>query len=86
MCTCMCMSMATKTITIMEDAYKLLSNRKHKNESFSDVIRRMTGEKNDVMKFAGAWSHLSDEEVDSMKKTIDAIRKKSTEEILRKLK
>ena len=32
--------MATKTLTITEDAYDILKSRKKERESFSDVIRR----------------------------------------------
>jgi len=81
----MCMCMATKTITIMEDAYKILLNRKHKNESFSGVIRRITGEKKDIMRFAGAWKHLKEDEVKDMEKRIDLIRRRSTRDLLKKL-
>ena len=77
--------MSTKTITIMEDAYKLLSVRKYKNESFSDVIRRMVREKKDIMRFAGAWKNVSDNEIKDMKKTIADVRRKSTVELLKKL-
>ena len=34
--------MATKTISITEDAYKRLANLKNENESFSMVIERVT--------------------------------------------
>lgn len=37
--------MATKTLTIMEDAYHLLVCHKHEDESFSDVIRRVLSRK-----------------------------------------
>ena len=33
--------MATKTLTITEEAYRKLKMRKRKNESFSDVINRV---------------------------------------------
>ena len=86
MCMCMCMCMATKTITIMEDAYKILLNRKHKNESFSGVIRRITGEKKDIMRFAGAWKDLSEDEIEKMKNGVAELRKESTEELFKRIK
>lgn len=70
----------------MEDAYKLLLRKKHKYESFSDVIRRITGKKKDIMKFAGAWKDISEEDVESIKKDILSIRKRATSEVLKKLK
>lgn len=48
--------MATKTLTIMEDAYEILKAAKKENESFSDVIRRELGTKKDLKKFWGSWS------------------------------
>lgn len=69
----------------MEDAYKLLLNRKYKYESFSKVIRRILSKDKDIMKYAGAWKHLSDKEVEDMKGRIASIRRKSTIELLKKL-
>lgn len=53
--------MATKTITIMEDAYELLARAKLLKESFSDTIRsdtirRVIGEDDDIERFFGCWS------------------------------
>jgi len=75
------MCMVTKTITIMEDAYKILLNKKNNNESFSEVIRKMAGEKKNIMKFAGAWKHLSKEEVEKRKHDISKLRKESTKQL-----
>ena len=60
MCTHMCMG--TKTISIMDDAYKILLRNKMKDESFSEVIRRHFSRKQSLMQFAGAWRDVSDEE------------------------
>lgn len=40
------MCMATKTITIMDDAYQLLADNKLENESFSEEIRRIFSQQN----------------------------------------
>lgn len=48
--------MATKTITIMEDAYDLLVGAKESGESFSDLIRRTYSKKRDISECFGAWS------------------------------
>ena len=77
--------MGTKTITIMDDAYKILASRKNKDESFSEVIRKIVSEKQDIMKFAGTWKNISDKEADAMKKKIASIRRKSTIDMLKKL-
>jgi len=75
--------MATKTITIMEDAYKALLANKMKNESFSDVIRRTFKKKKDIREFEGVWKD-SDEE--TMEENIIKLREKSTKELIKKYK
>lgn len=80
------MFMATKTLTIMEDAYEMLLSKKTKNESFSDVIRRIAGEKGDISQFFGAWKHLSKDEVESRKRRILEMRKESTHNLLKRRK
>lgn len=47
--------MATKTITIMEDAYERLARAKLPNESFSDTIRRELKPKRPLMDLWGSW-------------------------------
>ena len=70
----------------MEDAYEMLARKKANGESFSDVIRRVVGKKNDIMQFAGAWKHLSEEEVENRKKRILELRKESTRNLLKRRK
>jgi len=43
-------SMASKTIMISEEAYKILKRRKKPNESFTDVIIRLGSEKGSAKK------------------------------------
>src|SRR3989344_5305550 len=57
----MCTQMGTKTISIMDDVYKLLLRNKMRSESFSDVIRRNLKKKRDIMEFAGAWKNINEE-------------------------
>ncbi|SEH40664.1 Predicted antitoxin, CopG family [Halopenitus malekzadehii] len=47
--------MATKTITVTEEAYERLREMKRDDESFTDVLLRVTGDERDVMKGFGAW-------------------------------
>jgi len=47
--------MAVKTITLAEDAYAALAALKHERESFSEVVRRLTGSQVPLSSFAGAW-------------------------------
>ncbi|HLD98002.1 MAG TPA: antitoxin VapB family protein [Candidatus Nanoarchaeia archaeon] len=75
--------MTTKTISIMEDAYKILLARKRKNESFSQLIRRELINKGDIMEFAGSLKKLSDKDISEIKNNIENLRKRSTKELLR---
>ena len=79
------MFMATKTLTIMEDVYELLVRNKKDGESFSQELRRVLPKKGDIMEFAGAWKHISDEEAEEMKKAIYQLRKNSTRSLLRRV-
>ena len=46
--------MASKTITISEQAYRFLRRLKQKDKSFSDVILSVKKKRHDIMSFAGA--------------------------------
>ena len=50
--------MATKTISITEDAYERLNSIKYNNESFSEVIKRVTSQIS-LIKLAGLLSKES---------------------------
>jgi predicted CopG family antitoxin len=58
--------MATKNISITEEAYKRLASLKKANESFSEIIVRITG-KADLEKFFGI---LSNKAADAIEKSI----------------
>ena len=83
------MFMTVKTITVTEEAYKTLASNKKKDESFSEVILRTYKKKGNVeelMKFAGAWKGMSDEEADEIKKNIGKLGKDAWKSIARKVK
>ncbi len=69
--------MSTKTISIKTESYERLKVRKKPNESFSDVIDRLT-EKKDLLEFAGL---LSDKDAVEMRNSI----KKTSESYARYL-
>ena len=76
------MCMVTKTITILEDAYQLLADRKLADESFSEEIMRLLSKKGqkDLSSFFGI---LSDKEGENM---IEMLEKKRTAGIALKRK
>lgn len=75
-CTQYCvLEMATKTISLDEEAYERLKSRKRAGESFSDVVRRLAGERS-WKEVAGI---LSDEEADALEAAIEEGRKRSRE-------
>ncbi|MEK6981295.1 MAG: antitoxin VapB family protein [Candidatus Micrarchaeota archaeon] len=69
-----------RAIMISDHVYEELTELKKPGESYSKVIDKFLHEnkkeeKKDIMKFAGAWSFLSDESVDEIEKTAKKIRK-----------
>ncbi|MHA2497023.1 MAG: antitoxin VapB family protein [Candidatus Hodarchaeales archaeon] len=56
--------MGSKTISLDEEAYEQLRNQKRGNESFSDVVKRITRpvHRKSLLEFAGAWDFTDDEE------------------------
>ena len=58
--------MASKTITISEDAYERLKSLKEEDESFSDVINKITRERS-LLEIAGI---LSEDEADELEEII----------------
>ncbi len=47
--------MAVKTVTLTQDAYDSLAALKEEGESFSEVVRRLTGSQVLLSAYAGAW-------------------------------
>ncbi len=74
--------MATKTISITEEAYERLQARKKGGESFTEVINRITG-KSSLLDYAGL---LSVKEAKELEEKIKDNRKKSSGRIGRTAK
>jgi predicted CopG family antitoxin len=60
--------MGSKTISLDEEAYKRLRREKNANESFSDVVKRLTRplKHKSLIEYAGIW-HLSSQEQEAIK-------------------
>jgi len=69
--------MASKTITISEEAYDRLKSRKEENESFTDVINKLTRERS-LMEIAGI---LSEDEADRLEEKIKEKRGETRDRI-----
>ena len=52
--------MTERTVSLDEGAYERLVDKKRDDESFSDVVRRLTGERS-WSEVAGIWSEDADE-------------------------
>ncbi len=65
------MVMATKTISITEDAYKALLNEKQNSESFTQTILRLTKKKGNLVDSFGKWK-ITDQEEQAMKNELSA--------------
>lgn len=63
--------MATKSLSVRNEAYKKLKSFKEEGESFSDVIMKITENKKNFRKGFGSWKDKEDVE-----ETIEEGRKK----------
>ncbi len=64
--------MGSKTVTISEEAYQALLREKHKNESFSDTILRLTKRFGRIMESFGKWD-MSDEEEKKVEEDLNKV-------------
>ncbi len=72
--------MPSKSIFITEDVYKQLDKYRLKNESFSQVIKRLLESNSDIMDLAGAWNKIPDigPAIDIIEKTVKKIHEGTT--------
>lgn len=62
--------MGTKTVSLADDAYERLRAEKRDGESFSDVVRRLTGR----VELASVHGALSEETADGLEGELDRAR------------
>ncbi len=67
----------SKSIRLSEDAYERLAAHKRDDETFSEVVLRLAGERS-LLEIAGV---LSDEEADELRAAVSKRRKGRTEEL-----
>ena len=67
----------TKVISLSEKAYGTLKKLKRQDESFSDVVLRLSGkeEKESILRFSGAWKG---NDIDAVFSTVMKDRKGAT--------
>jgi len=76
--------MVVKTVTLTKDAYDALAAMKNEGESFSEVVRRLTGSQILLSSFAGAWKGAPDSEVEKVRQFLNRSDRLSRQK-LRKL-
>ncbi len=64
--------MAVRTVTLSEDAYGALASLKREGESFSEVVRRLTGSQVLLSAFAGAWNGVPKERIEEVRAFLKA--------------
>lgn len=74
--------MGTKTIQLDEEAYDRLESRKRSDESFSDVVKRLAGERS-LTEVAGIWE--GDDDVRTAVEELRADREDELERIAERL-
>ena len=71
--------MATKTLTITEEAYESLKAHKQPDESFTETVLRLTGGERDVWKGHGKLAG-----VDGFREGVEAVGRELDEDFERK--
>ncbi len=69
--------MGVKTITVTEEAYRLLAWEKKEDESFSEVIKRLARSRGKLSDSLGAW-RMSNEEAEEIFSSLNRHWKEAT--------
>jgi len=70
-----------KTISLSDEAYNLLKSIKRKDESFSDVIKRLIGNKGNLTEILDLYPELRDSE--DFEKAVEDARKNISDKVRR---
>lgn len=62
--------MGFKTLTISEEAYRELVRLKENGESFTDTILRLTHDRGNIVRHAGGWKDMTNEEANALEKML----------------
>jgi len=62
--------METKTVALDKEAYELLNRQKDKDESFSDVVKRLARKRRPLSDFIGIWGKMPREEIKKIEEAI----------------
>lgn len=72
--------MGQRTIGVQEEVYNRLKKLKRSNESFSDLIKRLTEKEKpakELLKYSGAWKkHEIDTDTEKIKEKLEKDREK----------
>ncbi len=75
--------MTSKSISITTEVYELLDKLRKKNESFSQVIKRLIESQMDLMDLAGIWKKIPDAEpaIELVEKIVKKVHEEKREAI-----
>ena len=76
--------MASKTISVSEEAYGTLARERIGNESFSKIVIRLSATRGDIMSYAGTWKDIPEKDIARMKAGISEMRKKATDSLVKR--
>ena len=80
--------MGTKTIALDEKSYNSLSLLKKKDESFSDLVKRLTRPTKPLCGFSGAWKDMPSRMKKEIKKLVEETRisdRRRLEQLMKKV-
>jgi len=72
-----------RTVTLSKDAYDSLAALKHEGESFSEVVRRLTGSQVLLSAYVGAWSGAPKERIAHVRRYLRTMDRASRQKLRR---